>query len=547
MRGPSPLICISMAIQPCLSAATQPAAQQPIRQDVVGERGGTHPLTLRPWAAKSISLQGVLMASAPLPLGPAPIQFGTDGWRGVLGVDITVERLLPVATAAAQELAHRAPEGLDSRTVVIGYDRRFLAPELAEAIAAAVRGCELEPLLTDTAVPTPACSWAVVERQALGALVITASHNPPEWLGLKIKGPFGGSVEGDFTAAVERRLAAGGITTPIQTEVARFPGRDEHLNGLRRKLDLAPIMAGLKAMKLKVIVDPMHGSAAGCVSDLFGPASAGWIEEIRSERNPLFGGNPPEPLAPYLQELIAAVRASTAAGTPAVGLVFDGDGDRIAAIDETGRFCSTQLLMPLLIDHLARARALPGSIVKTVSGSDLMRLVAEAQGRDVLELAVGFKYIAAEMLAGDVLIGGEESGGVGFGMHLPERDALYAAVLVLEALVEGGQPLGARLTALQNQHGGASHYDRLDLRLANMEARERLEQILAKATPKTVAGENVREVIRTDGIKLRMGPSHWLMLRFSGTEPLLRLYCEAPDVDRVHAVLAWAQHFAEAA
>ena len=487
------------------------------------------------------------MASAPLPLGPAPIQFGTDGWRGVLGVDITVERLLPVATAAAQELAHRAPEGLDSRTVVIGYDRRFLAPELAEAIAAAVRGCELEPLLTDTAVPTPACSWAVVERQALGALVITASHNPPEWLGLKIKGPFGGSVEGDFTAAVERRLDAGGITIPIQAEVARFPGRDEHLNGLRRKLDLAPIMAGLKAMKLKVIVDPMHGSAAGCVSDLFGPAGAGWIEEIRSERDPLFGGHPPEPLAPYLQQLIAAVRTSTAAGTPAVGIVFDGDGDRIAAIDETGRFCSTQLLMPLLIDHLARARALPGSIVKTVSGSDLMRLVAEAQGRDVLELAVGFKYIAAEMLAGDVLIGGEESGGVGFGMHLPERDALYAAVLVLEALVEGGQPLGARLTALQDQHGGASHYDRLDLRLANMEARQRLEQILAKATPKAVAGEAVQEVIRTDGIKLRMGPSHWLMLRFSGTEPLLRLYCEGPDPDRVHAVLAWAQHVAEAA
>ena len=487
------------------------------------------------------------MASAPLPLGPAPIQFGTDGWRGVLGVDITVERLLPVATAAAQELAHRAPEGLDSRTVVIGYDRRFLAPELAEAIAAAVRGCELEPLLTDTAVPTPACSWAVVERQALGALVITASHNPPEWLGLKIKGPFGGSVEGDFTAAVERRLDAGGITMPIQAEVARFPGRDEHLNGLRRKLDLAPIMAGLKAMKLKVIVDPMHGSAAGCISDLFGPAGAGWIEEIRSERDPLFGGHPPEPLAPYLQQLIAAVRASTAAGTPAVGLVFDGDGDRIAAIDETGRFCSTQLLMPLLIDHLARARALPGSIVKTVSGSDLMRLVAEAQGRDVLELAVGFKYNAAEMLTGDVLIGGEESGGVGFGMHLPERDALYAAVLVLEALVEGGQPLGARLTALQDQHGGASHYDRLDLRLANMEARQRLEQILAKATPKAVAGEAVHEVIRTDGIKRRMGPSHWLMLRFSGTEPLLRLYCEGPDPDRVQAVLAWAQHFAEAA
>ena len=373
------------------------------------------------------------MASASLPLSPAPIQFGTDGWRGVLGVDITVERLLPVAAAAAQELAHRAPTELDSRVVVIGYDRRFLAPELAEAIASAVRGCELEPLLTETPVPTPACSWAVVERQALGALVITASHNPPEWLGLKIKGPFGGSVEGDFTAAVERRLAAGGITPPIQTEVKRFDGRQEHLEGLRRKLDLPALISGLKAMNLKVIVDPMHGSAAGCIPELIGAGSNGLVEEIRNERNPLFGGHPPEPLAPYLQELIGAVKASTAAGTPAVGLVFDGDGDRIAAVDETGRFCSTQLLMPLLIDHLGRARNLPGAVVKTVSGSDLMRLVAEGQGREVLELAVGFKYIASEMLAGEVLIGGEESGGIGFGMHLPERDALFAALLVLEA------------------------------------------------------------------------------------------------------------------
>ena len=487
------------------------------------------------------------MSSAPLPLRAAPIKFGTDGWRGVLGVDITVERLLPVAAAAAQELAHRAPADLDSRTVVIGYDRRFLAPELAEAIAAAVHGCELEPLLTTSAVPTPACSWAVVERKALGALVITASHNPPEWLGLKIKGPFGGSVEGDFTAAVERRLAAGGITAPIQKPVPRFDGRGEHLAGLRSKMQLDRLVAGLRAMNLKLFVDPMHGSASGCVSELLGPDAADWVEEIRSERNPLFGGNPPEPLAPYLSELIAAVQASTAAGVPAVGLVFDGDGDRIAAVDETGRFCSTQLLMPLLIDHLARARQLPGSVVKTVSGSDLMRLVAEGQGREVLELAVGFKYIASEMLAGDVLIGGEESGGVGFGMHLPERDALFAAMLILEALVEGGLPLGARINALQQRHGGSSHYDRLDLRLPDMDARRRLESLLAATTPKEIAGVPVQEVITTDGIKLRMGPSHWLMLRFSGTEPLLRLYCEAPDAERVHAVLSWAQRFAEAA
>ncbi|TCD58260.1 phosphoglucomutase/phosphomannomutase family protein [Synechococcus sp. BS55D] len=484
------------------------------------------------------------MASAPLPLAAAPIKFGTDGWRGILGVDITVERLLPVAAAAAQELAHRAPTGLNSRTVVIGYDRRFLAPELAEAIAAAVRGCDLEPLLTDSAVPTPACSWAVVERRALGALVITASHNPPEWLGLKIKGPFGGSVEGDFTAAVEQRLAAGGITPPVQGVTARFDGRGEHLEGLRRKLDLSSLRRGLEAMGLQVIVDPMHGSAAGCVGELLGDNSL--VREIRSQRDPLFGGAPPEPLAPYLGELIVAVKAATAAGKPAVGLVFDGDGDRIAAVDEQGRFCSTQQLMPLLIDHLARARQLPGSVVKTVSGSDLMRLVAEDLGRTVLELPVGFKYIAAEMLAGEVLIGGEESGGVGFGMHLPERDALFAALLVLEALVEGGQPLGERIRSLQSRCGGASHYDRLDLRLADMESRRRLETLLADQPPQEVAGVAVQEVVRTDGVKLRLGPSHWLMLRFSGTEPLLRLYCEGPDEERVAAVLAWARDFATA-
>jgi len=510
------------------------------------------------------------MASAPLPLQASPISFGTDGWRGILGVDITVERLLPVAAAAARELESSAPVGLTSREVVIGYDRRFLAPELAEAIGSAVRGAGLEPLLSDSPTPTPASSWAVVQRQALGALVITASHNPPEWLGLKIKGPFGGSVEGDFTARVEQRLAGGGITVPIspsqttsqnstqnpannagsnEAREPRFDALGTYLGGLRAKIDTAALVGGLQRIGLRVIVDPMHGSAAGVLPALLGPeaTAAGVIHEIRSTRDPLFGGHPPEPLAPYLGELIAAVQASGAAGQPAVGIVFDGDGDRIAAVDERGRFCSTQLLMPLFIDHLARARQLPGVVIKTVSGSDLMQQVAEGLGRTVLEKPVGFKYIASEMLAGQVLVGGEESGGVGFGMHTPERDAPFAALLLLEALVEGGLPLGARLDQLIATHGTAAHYDRLDLRLASMEARARLERLLADAPPTTVAGAPVQQVITTDGVKLRLGPSHWLMLRFSGTEPLLRLYCEAPTPERVAEVLGWARQLAEGA
>jgi phosphomannomutase len=487
------------------------------------------------------------MVSAPLPLAASPIAFGTDGWRGILGVDITVERLLPVAAAAARELAASAPGDLRSREVVIGFDRRFLAPELAEAIGSAVRGADLEPILSSSPTPTPASSWAVVERRALGALVITASHNPPEWLGLKIKGPFGGSVEGDFTQRVERRLEAGGITVPIPGETRRFDALGSYVAGLQRRVDTAGLAAGLERLGLRVIVDPMHGSAAGVLPALLGEEAlaSGAIREIRSQRDPLFGGHPPEPLAPYLQELIAAVKESTAAGRPAMGIVFDGDGDRIAAVDENGRFCSTQLLMPLFIDHLARARGLGGTVIKTVSGSDLMRLVAEDLGRPVLEMPVGFKYIAAEMLSGDVLVGGEESGGVGFGMHLPERDAPFAALLLIEALVEGGVPLGQRIDALQVRCGGAAAYDRLDLRLPDMAARGRLERFLAETPPDEVAGASVAELITADGVKLRLGPNHWLMLRFSGTEPLLRLYCEAPDEARVAAVLDWARQLAE--
>ncbi len=483
------------------------------------------------------------MANNQLRLTSAPIQFGTDGWRGVLGVDFTLERLLKVAAAAAQELAYRAHSDNKSRTVVIGYDRRFLAAEFAEAIASSLRGCELDPLLTETALPTPACSWAVVKHQALGALVITASHNPPEWLGLKIKGPLGGSVDDQFTRAVELRMAAGGVSNPINALTKKFDGRNEHLECLRRKFDLSFLAKGLTEMGLKIIVDSMHGAAAGCIAELFHDAPAGLVEEIRRERDPLFGGNPPEPMEKYLKELIHRVKTSTEEGQPALGIVFDGDGDRIAVVDEEGRFCSTQLLMPLLIDHLARVKRLPGCVIKTVSGSDLMSLVANELGREVFELPVGFKYIAAEMLSREVLIGGEESGGLGFGGHLPERDALFAALLLLEAIAKGGKTLASRLNELK-KHFGDSQYERIDLRLANMTSRERLEALLTDAPPRLVAGQRVKEIIATDGVKLRINDRHWLMFRFSGTEPLLRIYCEAPTKEEVDKVLEWAVEFA---
>ena len=479
--------------------------------------------------------------------GPSPIRFGTDGWRGVLGVDVTAATVAQVATAAAQELAATTPEGLNSQEVLIGFDHRFLAPELAEVAAAAVQGVHLLPLLATGPTPTPTMSWSVRQRQALGALVLTASHNPPQWLGIKIKGPFGGSVDSAFTARVERRLRAGSVVPLGSGPISRFDAWTPYLAALSQLVDCRRLGQRLQHLGWQVLVDPMHGTAAGGLPQLLGTP----VVEMRSRRDPLFGGHAPEPLAPNLLELTQRMKAATATGQTVVGLAFDGDGDRLVAVDERGAFCSTQLLIPLLIDHLSRDTTRPGVVVKTVSGSDLMTTVARDHGRQVVETAVGFKHIAALMCQEAVLLGGEESGGVGFGHHLPERDGLLAALLVLEALVTAEQPLGECLAALQQRSGLHLHYDRLDLHLGDLTARNRLLRLLEQQPPHTVAGETVTEVSHRDGdgIKLRLGQGlgHWLMLRFSGTEPLLRLYCEAPSPEQVRSTLAWAEAFMQGA
>tara|TARA_Y100001968_G_scaffold272812_1_gene265232 strand:- start:15709 stop:17178 length:1470 start_codon:yes stop_codon:yes gene_type:complete len=485
------------------------------------------------------------MAKKTLSLTPSPVVFGTDGWRGVLGVDFTLERLLTVAASSAKELLYRSSsQELKSRTVIIGYDRRFLAYEMAEAVASAVRGCELDPLLTDSPVPTPACSLAVLQHNALGALVITASHNPPEWLGLKIKGPKGCSVEGDFTQAVERRIGISEIIVPQKAINKTFPCRQEHISFLQKKFDIPSIIKGLDSLDLSVIVDPMHGSAAGCIPELLGVEANGIVKEIRNTRDPLFGGNPPEPLAGYIPDLIEIVKSPTGNGKPSLGLVFDGDGDRIAAIDENGRYCSTQFLMPLLIDHLAGFKNLPGCVVKTVSGCDLMHSIAESHGREVIELPVGFKYIAKAMFEQEVLIGGEESGGIGFGEHIPERDALFTSLVLLEAIAIGKEPLGKRLDILQDKFGKI-YYDRIDLFLESNIQKEKFQLYLKNNSINNVSGKNVKEVIDIDGVKLRLNRNHWLMFRFSGTEPLLRIYCEARSQQEVLSTLLWAKEFVE--
>ncbi|AZB72422.1 phosphoglucomutase/phosphomannomutase family protein [Synechococcus elongatus] len=472
---------------------------------------------------------------------PGPIRFGTDGWRGVIAADFTFDRLYRAAGAAAQVLADTYGNN-GSRRVFVGYDRRFLSEEFATVTAQAVHSVGLEAQLATDYATTPALSWAVHEQSALGALVITASHNPGQYSGLKIKGAFGGSVPGSVTAQVEALLDQG-FTPPLPdpaAAIARFDPWQSYRHMLRQKVDLAAIQAAIRSGQLSVFVDVMHGAAARALGEILEVP----VTEFRSDRDPLFGGGAPEPLAANVVGLCQQLSRGVA--TPlAVGFVFDGDGDRIAAVDRSGEFLSSQVLIPILIEHLAARRGYPGELVKTVSGSDLMPKVAALFDIPVAELPVGYKYIADRMQSQTVLLGGEESGGIGYGSHIPERDGLLSALYLLEAIVQSGRNLGELYADLQARTQFQSAYDRIDLPLADMQARDRVLQALQNQAPTAIAGLEVVSCQTIDGFKFRLSDNRWLMVRFSGTEPLLRLYCEAATPAAVQATLHWARDWAQ--
>ncbi|MEH2320568.1 phosphoglucomutase/phosphomannomutase family protein [Nostoc sp.] len=479
-----------------------------------------------------------------MPVVANSIKFGTDGWRGVIGDEFTFERLALVAPVAAKVLYDTYFSTAGSRTIIVGYDRRFMAEDFARAVADTVTAIGFDVLLSEGYAPTPAYSWAAKQLNALGALVITASHNPGIYLGLKVKGYFGGSVPPEVTKEIEAQLSVGVVplaATPGKQE--KFDPWPSYTQALEGKVDIVKIREAIASGKLTLFADVMHGAAAGGLARLLGNQ----VKEINSERDPLFGGGAPEPLPKYLSKLFKVIKThqETDKSGLTVGLVFDGDCDRIAAVDGEANFLSSQVLIPILIDHLTLRRGFSGEIVKTVSGSDLMPLVAALHNLSVFETAVGYKYIADRMLAAKVLLGGEESGGIGYGSHIPERDALLSALYVLEAIVESGLDLGEYYRQLQKQTGFTSAYDRIDLPLASMEVRSRLLQQLQSQPLTEIAGLAVIDCQTIDGYKYRLADQSWLMIRFSGTEPVLRLYCEAPTIEQVHQTLAWAKQWAE--
>jgi phosphomannomutase len=471
-----------------------------------------------------------------------PIKFGTDGWRGVIAADFTFERVAMLAPLAAKVLADNYGETTGSRTVIVGYDRRFLAEDFAKVAAEAIQEAGFDVLLSESYAPTPAFSWAAKMQNALGAIVMTASHNPAAYLGLKVKGAFGGSVSPEITQQIEAIL---GRTLPEAEKPGKltlFAPWSGYCEGLKAKVDIAAIKSAITSGKVRVYADVMHGAAATGLERLLDCP----IQEINSDRDPLFGGGAPEPLPKYLPDLFRTIKeaANQYPNSIRVGLVFDGDSDRIAAVDGQGNFLSSQILIPILIEHLSQKKGFTGEIVKTVSGSDLIPRLAKLYNLSVYETPIGYKYIADRMLSAEVLIGGEESGGIGYGTHIPERDALLSALYVLEAVVESGQDLSEIYKQLAEKTDFIATYDRIDLPLASMEVRAKLLEKLQNEPLKEVAGKSVVHCLDVDGYKLRLEDDSWLLIRFSGTEPVLRLYCQAPTMVEVKKTLEWARDWA---
>lgn len=455
-------------------------------------------------------------------------RLGTDGWRGVIAEDCTFEAIRRVAAAMASIYA-RLPQG-DTDRIVIGHDTRFDSPEFARAAAEEFARAGINVLLTDRPIPTPAVSHHV-QRLALAAgVAITASHNPAPYNGFKIKAHFGGSAPPELYEQVER--ASGHLPSP-----AAHPGRIEtvdlyspYRDHLASKVDLPAI----RAAGLAILSDAMHGASGTLVSEI-AAGGATRIVPFRQERDVLFGGIHPEPIASNLTA--AAVRLRSEGCDLAVAC--DGDADRLGVLDGRGQFVSPHRVLALLLLHAFRRRGLAGGIAKTFSTSLLIDRVARTLGAPLHETPIGFKYVADLMNRGEAVAGGEESGGYAFAFHLPERDGVFNALLLIESLALSGRDVGAALLDLANEFGQFA-YDRRDVYLPVPVVNDFLADAKAHA-PATVAGNRVTRVTDQDGVKYAFGDSGWLLHRLSGTEPMVRLYCEHEKEEFVARILDVAE------
>ncbi len=470
------------------------------------------------------------------------IRFGTDGWRGIIAEDVTFANVRLVARAIARRV-HAGAGGRSSPHVLVGHDTRFLSREFARTAAEAMAGEGVQVSLASAFAPTPAFSYAVVQLGAAGAVVITASHNPPEYSGVKFKTSFGGSASIAFTRGVEeeiRRLSAEPRAPSAENSkfaIGSFDARTPWLDRLENLVDIAQIGRS----GIRVALDVMYGASQGFLSERLRRAGA-TVRELHGEQNPGFGGLHPEPIPAYLGALMDCVKSWEGTG-PRVGFAFDGDGDRVSPVDEDGNVISPHQTLALLLRHLVRNRGQHGPVVKSVNIGHMVDAEAEALSLSLVVTPVGFKHITEAMRQHDATVGGEESGGFAVRGHIPERDGALITLLLLECMTMTGKSLGALVGEMEAEYG-PRRYGRLDLRLASLEERDRVVASVAASPPDQILSVPIRHVDTMDGIKLTRGDHSWIMLRASGTEPLLRIYAEAPSESEVNALLAWGRTIA---
>jgi len=452
------------------------------------------------------------------------IKFGTDGWRAIISEDFTFENVKVVAQAIADFIKAKKEPIYKKEKIVIGYDTRFLSEKYAELMASVLAANGIKVVLSDGPSPTPAVCVYIKDKKLTGGVMITASHNPAQYNGIKYKGFFAGSAGSDIIDDIEKRLYKSKVKfLPFDEGVKKKIVVLENI--VKLQLDCVKKYADiekLKKAKLKVLVDSMNGTGDKYLGDILKGTDI-QLDFIHSEINPTFHGRAPEPNESHLKELMRRVKK----GKYDLGIATDGDSDRVAIVDEKGNILSGHKVMALLILHLIENRKMTGGIVQTICGTGLINGIADNYGLKTYETPVGFKYICSMMTKKNILVGGEETGGIGFKNYIPERDGFLSALLIMELLAAEKKPLSVIVKNVNKKYGNYV-YEREDL-LFDERKRKKLMQGIRGNLLTKVLDKKVSEIKDYDGTKFICEDGSWLLLRLSGTEPKLRIYSETPS------------------
>ncbi len=459
------------------------------------------------------------------------IHFGTDGWRGVIAEDYTFDSVRRCTQGFASYLLEK---GKKNEWVVVGHDKRFSSEHFAVAAAEVLAGNGLRVHLTEGATPTPVIAFAVVDKKACGAVNITASHNPATDNGFKVRDEHGGAIDPAGLKKIESLIPKDSSKVKRQTldvgltdrKIIKFDPTPAYIEHVKKLIDLQPI----KDAGLTVLVDAMWGNGAGWFTKLL-EGGRTHIIEIHDRRNPIFPEmKRPEPIPPNINVGLQAALDAKAD----VLIVTDGDADRVGIGDEKGEFVNQLRVYGLLAYYLLEVRGQRGPIVKTISTTTMLNKLGKLYNVPVYETGVGFKYVAPKMLETDALIGGEESGGYAFRGNVPERDGILAGLYLLDFMVKTGRK-PSQLLDLLFAKVGAHYYDRIDTPFSG--DRKDREALILNANPRTIGGLKVTELVTIDGYLFRLEDGGWMLIRFSGTEPIMRVYCETTHADKAQAIL----------